>query len=116
MGAHPKNKITRVEQGKRRAGNTPKLAKNKAHTAVPAHKKGLFARFTQAVAGAVTKPAKKAPQKTVKFAAKAAEGETMPAKKKAVKKTVKKAVKAVKKTVKKAVKKTVKKATKKKAK
>jgi len=87
MGAHPKNKITRVEQGKRRAGNTPKLAKNKAHSSVPSHKKGLFERFTKAVAGAVTKPAKKAVQKTVKVAAKSAEGETMPAKK-----TAKKAV------------------------
>lgn len=57
MGAHPKNKITRVEQGKRRAGNTPKLAKNKAHAAVPAHKKTLFGKFLTAVAGAITKPA-----------------------------------------------------------
>ncbi len=28
MGAQPKNKVTRVEQGKRRAGNKPKLAKD----------------------------------------------------------------------------------------
>jgi len=59
MGAHPKNKITRVEQGKRRAGNTPKLAKNAKQTPVPAHKKGLFAKFTAAVAGALTKPTKR---------------------------------------------------------
>jgi len=59
MGAHPKNKVTRVEQGKRRAGNTPKLAKNKAHTPVPAHKKSLFSKFVAAVTGGVTKPAKR---------------------------------------------------------
>lgn len=40
MGALPKNKITRVERGKRRAGNTPTLIKDKNST-VPLHKRGL---------------------------------------------------------------------------
>ncbi|MBQ6437772.1 hypothetical protein IJJ12_00120 [bacterium] len=35
----PKNKITRAERGKRRAGNTPKLLKKNAATAkIPLHK------------------------------------------------------------------------------
>lgn len=49
MGAHPKNKITRVEQGKRRAGNTPKLAKDPKTNSVPSHKSGLFAKFFKAL-------------------------------------------------------------------
>lgn len=103
MGAHPKNKITRVEQGKRRAGNTPKLAKNKAHGSVPKHKSGLFARFTKAVAGAVIKPAKK---KTAQKAAPTAKSTTVkpaavePTKAKTATKTAK-TEKTVKKTAKK---------------
>lgn len=41
MAAHPKNKITRVERGKRRAGNTPKLLKDTKVSRVPLHKKTL---------------------------------------------------------------------------
>lgn len=40
MGALPKNKITRVEQGKRRRGNRPML-KRDLNTAVPLAKQGL---------------------------------------------------------------------------
>jgi hypothetical protein len=42
MGALPKNKITRVERGKRRRGNRPDL-KRDANTAVPLHKQGFVA-------------------------------------------------------------------------
>ncbi len=41
MGALPKNKITRAERGKRRAGNTPDLKKDPNVTAVPLYKRGL---------------------------------------------------------------------------
>lgn len=41
MGAHPKNKITRAERGKRRAGNTPSLKKDYRIKTVPLHKRGL---------------------------------------------------------------------------
>ena len=41
MGALPKNKITRSERGQRRAGNTPKLAKDTNVTAIPLSKRGL---------------------------------------------------------------------------
>lgn len=43
MGALPKNKITRVEQGKRRAGNKPNLKKDLKRASTPAHKQGLTA-------------------------------------------------------------------------
>lgn len=43
MGALPKNKITRVEQGKRRAGNKAQVKKDPKVTAIPAHKQGLVA-------------------------------------------------------------------------
>lgn len=45
MGALPKNKITRVERGKRRRGNTPSLKKDPKTTTVPLHKKGIVAQF-----------------------------------------------------------------------
>ena len=45
MGALPKNKITRVERGKRRRGNTPSLKKDPKITTIPAHKKGIVAQF-----------------------------------------------------------------------
>lgn len=45
MGAQPKNKITRVERGLRRKGNTPKLLKQISHSQVPAHKKKLGQRL-----------------------------------------------------------------------
>ncbi len=41
MGALPKNKITRSERGRRRAGNTPKLALDTNVTAIPMSKRGL---------------------------------------------------------------------------
>jgi hypothetical protein len=64
MGALPKNKITRVERGKRRAGNTPKLVKD-TNTKAPLHKQGFVAEFLQFI-GLETKPAAKtaAPAKT----------------------------------------------------
>lgn len=43
MGALPKNKITRVEQGKRRAGNKPSLKKDAKRATTPMHKQGLSA-------------------------------------------------------------------------
>ena len=43
MGAVPKNKITRVEQGKRRAGNKPSIKKDVKRSTIPAHKQGLVA-------------------------------------------------------------------------
>ncbi len=44
MGALPKNKITSVERGKRRAGNRPQLKKDKNAT-IPLHKQGLVAQI-----------------------------------------------------------------------
>lgn len=41
MGALPKNKITRSERGRRRAGNTPKLALDTNVTSIPFSKRGL---------------------------------------------------------------------------
>jgi len=51
MGAVPKNKITRVERGKRRAGNTPSLKKDARISKTPLHKKGLIAGFLKAISG-----------------------------------------------------------------
>lgn len=45
MGALPKNKITSVERGKRRAGNKPKLKKDTKITQVPMHKRGLVSEI-----------------------------------------------------------------------
>lgn len=47
MGAQPKNKITRAEQGKRRAGNTPNLKKDASTNKVPLHKKTLFGKISK---------------------------------------------------------------------
>jgi len=66
MAALPKNKITRAEQGKRRAGNTPKLLKDLKKSKTPLHKKGLFARLAKAVAGATSKPPSKKSAKNTK--------------------------------------------------
>lgn len=41
MGALPKNKITRAERGKRRAGNTPDLKQDVKTTKTPLAKKSL---------------------------------------------------------------------------
>lgn len=49
MGALPKNKITRVERGKRRRGNTPKLVSQIQHTSPQLHKRGLVAAIFRAV-------------------------------------------------------------------
>ena len=49
MAAHPKNKVTRVEQGKRRHGNNPKLIKDTATTKVPLYKRGFFEKIMKAV-------------------------------------------------------------------
>jgi len=51
MGAVPKNKITRVERGKRRAGNTPSLKKDAKVAKTPQHKEGLMASFLKVVSG-----------------------------------------------------------------
>jgi len=48
MGALPKNKITSVERGKRRRGNTPKVTKQVNHTSPQMHKRGLVASFFKA--------------------------------------------------------------------
>ncbi len=47
MGALPKNKITRVEQGKRRAGNRAAVKKDPRSHAIPLHKQGLVASILQ---------------------------------------------------------------------
>jgi len=45
MGALPKNKITRVEQGKRRAGNKAKIEKDAKTSKIPFHKQGFVANM-----------------------------------------------------------------------
>ena len=45
MGAVPKNKITSVERGKRRAGKQRDLKKDPHHSQVQPHKKGLVAQM-----------------------------------------------------------------------
>lgn len=47
MGAVPKNKITSVERGKRRAGNRPKLKRDVHVAKIPLHKRGLMASFSK---------------------------------------------------------------------
>lgn len=49
MGALPKNKITRVERGKRRAGNKPKITKDANHASIPPHKRGIVASILRSV-------------------------------------------------------------------
>lgn len=49
MGALPKNKITRAERGKRRAGNTRKITKDYRVKAVPSNKRGLVASILTAI-------------------------------------------------------------------
>lgn len=102
MGAHPKNKITRVEQGKRRRGNTPKLQKNTKQVAVPLHKKSLAERFAKAVLGAVTKPATKKASKPAKAVTKVEAPKVETTEKAPAKKAAKPAVKKTTKTAKKA--------------
>lgn len=47
MGAVPKNKITSVERGKRRAGNRPQLKKDPKVSSVPLHKRGIVASILE---------------------------------------------------------------------
>jgi hypothetical protein len=51
MGAQPKNKITSVERGKRRHGNTPKLVKDAKTTKVPLHKLAYFDKLMKMIGG-----------------------------------------------------------------
>ncbi len=60
MAAHPKNKITRVERGKRRAGNTPNLMKDTKVSRVPLHKKTLVSQIMSKLG--LTKAAVTAPE------------------------------------------------------
>ncbi len=73
MAAQPKNKITRVEQGKRRHGNTPKLLKDTTTSRVPLHKQALFGKLLKMVApnmGGTTKKETKEEKKESHGAAK----------------------------------------------
>lgn len=49
MGALPKNKITRVEQGKRRAGNKASIKKDPKTNAIPLHKQGFVAAMLKSL-------------------------------------------------------------------
>lgn len=49
MGALPKNKITRVEQGKRRAGNKANIKKDPKTNAIPLHKQGFVASMLKSL-------------------------------------------------------------------
>ncbi len=62
MGALPKNKITRVERGKRRAGNTPKLMQDTKVTSVPLHKKTLVDSIMSKLGFAKAAPVAEAPK------------------------------------------------------
>lgn len=57
MGALPKNKITRVEQGKRRRGNAPKLKRDINVTPVPLAKQGLVNQVFAALGISIKKTA-----------------------------------------------------------
>ena len=63
MGAQPKNKITRAERGKRRAGNTPSLKKDVKRAKTPLHKQTLMKKFANSAAKAAPAPTAKAPAK-----------------------------------------------------
>ncbi|PIR60923.1 MAG: hypothetical protein COU68_02155 [Candidatus Pacebacteria bacterium CG10_big_fil_rev_8_21_14_0_10_45_6] len=67
MGALPKNKITRVERGKRRAGNKPKITKDTNIASIPPYKRGIVASILRSVGLSQEKTpvvAKVAPTKT----------------------------------------------------
>ena len=49
MGALPKNKITRVERGKRRAGNKPTITKDVNTASIPPYKRGIVASILRSV-------------------------------------------------------------------
>ncbi|NCN24253.1 MAG: hypothetical protein GW945_02070 [Candidatus Pacebacteria bacterium] len=65
MGALPKNKITRVERGKRRAGNTPKLKKDTKISSIPFHKRGLVASVLRSIGLTAAEASKKTSKKKV---------------------------------------------------
>lgn len=75
MGALPKNKITRAERGKRRAGNTPSLKRDHRVVTVPMHKRGLANSIMAAIGltkDAATTSASKKASKADKKASQAA--------------------------------------------
>ena len=82
MGAHPKNKITRAERGKRRAGNTPSLKKDYKVAAVPLNKRGLVSSILRKMGivkgGAPVAEKSEAEKKAVQPAAKPAPVEKAP--------------------------------------
>lgn len=49
MGALTKNKVTRVEQGKRRAANKASVKKDPKVNAIPLHKQGLASAIFKAL-------------------------------------------------------------------
>ncbi len=59
MGALPKNKITRAERGKRRAGNKPTITKDTNSAAIPLHKRGMVAEFLKVMDIAAAKQTEK---------------------------------------------------------
>ncbi|NCN06783.1 MAG: hypothetical protein GW946_02995 [Candidatus Pacebacteria bacterium] len=63
MGALPKNKITRVERGKRRAGNKPNITKDIKTASIPPYKRGLVASILRSVGLSSEKPATTEPKK-----------------------------------------------------
>jgi hypothetical protein len=64
MAAQPKNKITRVEQGKRRHGNTPKLKKDVKMSRVPLYKRAFFDKIMQLIGGETASTAAKSSKVT----------------------------------------------------
>jgi hypothetical protein len=66
MGALPKNKITRAERGKRRRGNTPKLARDTKVAAIQSHKKGFVAEMLRFAGLTDQKPTKSQPEPKAK--------------------------------------------------
>lgn len=82
MGALPKNKITSVERGKRRRGNTPKITQDTKVIAVKSHKQGFVAemmKFLGLAAAGTSKEAVSSQAKAeAKKAAKAAKNEARP--------------------------------------
>jgi len=65
MGALPKNKITRVERGKRRAGNKPKITKDANRASIPPYKRGIVASILRSVGLTQEKIASQSTKKTI---------------------------------------------------
>lgn len=63
MGALPKNKITRAERGKRRAGNKPKVLKDSHTHQIPRQKKSLFAAMMASMGYSKAAPVKEKQKK-----------------------------------------------------